>query len=89
MAADPARMQRLYAAEYANANTNPQSSRYGQLPMFRAGGTSIFSIQTYSIRTQLSIFMLEHPGLGAWDINHTVNDGMRHMDPLWSELPGK
>lgn len=47
------------------------------------------SIQTYSIRTQLGIFMFENPGLGAWDINDTVNDGMRDMDPLRSELARK
>ena len=33
--------------------------------------------------------MLEGPGLGTWDVDHTIDNGVGHMDTLGSEFAGK
>lgn len=43
-------------------------------------------MQTYRLRLDLCIWMVELPVLGPLDINHSVNDGMGHMDALGPEF---
>ena len=42
--------------------------------------------KTYSIGTDLGIFLLKDIALGSRDVNHTVDDRMRHVHPLRPEL---
>lgn len=44
------------------------------------------SKETYSVGTNLGIFLLKDIALGSRDINYTINDRMRHMHPLRPEF---
>lgn len=45
--------------------------------------------QTYSIGTQLRIFVFKGPGLGTRDVDHTIDNSMGHMDALRAEFTGE
>lgn len=69
-------------AEYADANTTPQSIIISINHIHKTGG-----YDTYRLRIQLRILKLKSPRFGTRDINNPINNNMRDMYTLRSELP--